>query len=384
MKQPSLQEVSKQKLQKLYWPLWFPYPSSWLKALILNLFLSVIIFVLNNPGKVGYRIVYFVKSPELLVTFTIFLLLSPIPIISFTHHFLHLLISRFISEIQAPEIGRTQGFFPGIMSWWEGLYAWLVIAFSTLIAVLFSTILLPLFNFSYARLIEYYAQIQNNIIVIFSLFQISSMALIYQIQYLVRCRILSIYSGTKRTDASKPNTDLNTDQELNKLRGEMGLHKMKSNIPLNIQETPIINTRHKYHNLNKKWLLIFLIFAIAILIYFSSKSGEILTFNSKIPTQIPSKSILATPSAVISEPPTVLLETDTFREAVSKAMNAANLTQSAKSPDEWKIVVAQWEAAIALMKSVPSSSPNYLVAQQKIKEYQKNFDYAEKNSFVSK
>ncbi|BDI14693.1 hypothetical protein ANSO36C_04950 [Nostoc cf. commune SO-36] len=61
-----------------------------------------------------------------------------------------------------------------------------------------------------------------------------------------------------------------------------------------------------------------------------------------------------------------------------------NLTQSAKSPDEWKIVVAHWEAAIALMKSVPSSSPNYLVAQQKIKEYQKNFDYAEKNSFVNK
>ncbi len=111
MKHPNIQEVTKQKLQKFYWPLWFPYPSSWLKALILNLFLSFIIFVLNNPGKVGYHITYLVKSPELFAILTILLILSPIPIISFTHHLLHLLISRFISEIQAPEIGRTKGYF---------------------------------------------------------------------------------------------------------------------------------------------------------------------------------------------------------------------------------------------------------------------------------
>jgi len=114
MTQPNTQEVTKQKLQTFYWPLWFPYPSSWLKALILNLFLSAIIFVLKNPGKVGYRIAYFVNSPDLFAIFTILLILSPIPIFSWTHHCLHLLISRFISEIQAPEIGRTQGLLPGI------------------------------------------------------------------------------------------------------------------------------------------------------------------------------------------------------------------------------------------------------------------------------
>ncbi|MBN4005365.1 hypothetical protein [Nostoc sp. LPT] len=213
MKQQNNQEVTKQELQKFYWPLWFPYPSSWLKAFILTLFLRVIIFVIKNTGKVGYDIVYFVHSPELFFIFTILLILSPIPIISLTHHCLHLLISRFASETQAPEIGRTQGLLPGIMSWWEGLYAWLIIAISTLI---------------------------------------------------------------------------------------------------------------------------------------------------------------------------VLIKTDTFREAVSKAINAANLTQSAKSLDEWKTVVSQWEAAIALMKAVPSSSPNYVVAQQKTKEYQRNLNYAQKNSLGNK
>ncbi|MEH2027728.1 hypothetical protein [Nostoc sp.] len=388
MKQPKTQEVYKQMLQTFYWPLWFPYPTSWLKALVLNLFLSAIIFILKNPGKVGYRIAYFVSSPELLAIFTILLILSPIPIISLTHHCLHLLISRFMSEVQAPEIGRTQGLLPGIMSWWEGLYAWLVIAISTLIAALFSTIFLPFFNFSYARPVEYYRQIQdinNNIILIFGLFYISAGALIYQIEYLVRYRIISAYSGnkeTKKTDQSKSNTDFNTDKELNKLRGEMGLHKIKSNILSNDEETTIIKTQHKYRNLNKKLLLSFLIFSIAVGIYFYSKFGEILPLTSKIQTS--SKSVLLTPSPVISESPTALLKTDTFREAVSKAINAANLTQSAKSPDEWKTVVSEWEAAIALMKAVPSSSPNYVVAQQKIKEYHRNLNYAEKNSLGNK
>ncbi|MBC1276761.1 hypothetical protein GNF10_12395 [Nostoc sp. UCD121] len=387
MKQPNIQEDTKQKLQKLHWPLWFPYPSSWLKALILTLFLRVIVFVINNAGKVGYRIAYFVQSPELFAIFIILLILSPIPIISFTHHFLHLLVSRFISEIQAPEIGRTQGLLPGIMSWWEGLYAWLVILISTLATALCLIILLLLFNPSYARAIEYYPQIpniNNNVILILGLFYISAGALTYQIEYLVKHRIISSYSVSKKIDTSKSNTDSSRDIELNKLRGEMGIHTIKSNILPKDQQNTGINNPHKYRNLNKKWLLICLIFLISVGIYFSSKFVQMLSFTSKIPTEIPSKSVLVTPSPVISESPTVLLQTDTFPEAVSKAINAANLTQSAKSPDEWKTVVSQWEAAIALMRTVPSSSPNYAIAQQKIIEYQKNINYALKNAVGSK
>ncbi|OYD92942.1 hypothetical protein CDG76_19745 [Nostoc sp. 'Peltigera membranacea cyanobiont' 210A] len=387
MKQPNTKEVPKQKLQTFYWPLWFPYPTSWLKALVLNLFLSAIIFILKNPGKLGYRIAYFVSSPELLAIFTILLILSPIPIISLTHHCLHLLISRFMSEIQAPEIGKTQGLLPGIMSWWEGLYAWLVIAISTLIAAFFSTILLPFFNISYARQIEYYTpmeNVNNNIILVFGVFYVSAGALVYQIEYLVRRRIISAYSGNQKKDASELNTNLNPDKELNELRGEMGLHKIKSNILSNNEQNPIIETRRKNRSLNKKLLFVFIIFSISLGIYFSSRFSEILPLTSQSSTQIPSNPVLVTPSPVASESPTVLLQTDTFREAVSKAINAANLTQSAKSPDEWKTVVSQWQAAIALMKTVPSSSPNYVVAQQKIIEYQKNINYAEKNAVAGK
>jgi hypothetical protein len=257
MKNPNIQEVTKQKLQKFYWPLWFPYPTSWLKALILNLLLSFIIFLLTNPGKVGYQITYLAKSPELFFMLTILLILSPIPTISFTHHLLHLLISRFISEIQAPEIGRIKGLFPGIMSWWEGLYAWLVIAISTLIAAFFCTMISPLFNISYTKPVESYTEVEKNIILIFGLFYISAGALTYQIEHLVRQRIISVYSGTKETDASKSKSDFNTDQELSRLRGEMGVHKMKSNVLSNKEETVVTKTKHKYRNLNKNWLVIF-------------------------------------------------------------------------------------------------------------------------------
>ena len=388
--QPNNHEVVRQKLQNFYWPLWFPYPSSWLKALIMTLFMRVIIFIVQNTGKLGYDIIYFVHSPELFFIFTILLILSPIPIISLTHHCLHLLISRFISEIQAPEIGRTQGLLPGIMSWWEGLYAWLVIAISTLISFLFSIILIPLFNPNYDRQLEYYTQLENinNIILMFGLFYISAGALIYQIEYLVRHRIISAYSGNVKKDTSESNinldTEKNTEKEVNRLRGEMGLHKIKSNILSNKGQNTIIEPRRKDRSLNKKLLFVFIIFSIPLGIYFSSGFSEILRSTSKSSTQIPSKPVLVTPSPVTSESPIVLLQTDTFREAVSKAINAANLTQSAKSPDEWKTVVSQWQAAIALMKTVQSSSPNYLVAQQKIKEYQKNINYAEKNAVAGK
>ncbi|MEH2203090.1 MAG: hypothetical protein V7K53_03265 [Nostoc sp.] len=387
MTHPNNQEVIKQKLQKFYWPLWFPYPSSWLKALILTLFLRVIIFIVKNTGKLGYDIVYFIHSPQLFVIFTILLILSPIPIISLTHHCLHLLISRFISEIQAPEIGRIQGLLPGIMSWWEGLYAWLVIVISILIAAFFSTIFLPLFYPSYDRQIEYYTQIENinnNIGLIFGLFYISASALIYQVEYLVRHRIIYAYSSNKEKDPSKSNTNLNPDQDLNELRGEMGLHKIKSNILSNNEQNTIIETRRKNRILDKKLLFFLIIFSISLGIYFSSRFSEILSLTSQSSTQIPLNPILVTPSTVASESPSMLLQTDTFKEAVSKAINAANLTQSAKYPNEWKTVVSLWENAIALMKTVPSSSPNYVVAQQKIIEYQRNLNYAEKNSLSKK
>lgn len=69
---------------------------------------------------------------------------------------------------------------------------------------------------------------------------------------------------------------------------------------------------------------------------------------------------------------------DPFRDAVNTAMNAAELTQTAQTPEEWRVIAEQWRAAIEMMKAVPASHPRYDVAQQRaLEEYPRNLDYAQ-------
>ncbi|MFM7471806.1 MAG: hypothetical protein ACKO5P_09895 [Nodosilinea sp.] len=70
---------------------------------------------------------------------------------------------------------------------------------------------------------------------------------------------------------------------------------------------------------------------------------------------------------------------DDFKAGTDRAMKAAELTQSAASKEEWVRVALLWQQAIANMNSVPLNSSNYSLAQQKIKEYDRNRQYAETN-----
>ncbi|ABA23392.1 hypothetical protein Ava_3787 [Trichormus variabilis ATCC 29413] len=185
--------------QKSRWPNWLPYPSCWLKSFVLMLFVRVVTFVGENLVRFGYNFAKFISSPELFAIFIILALLSPIAVISFTHHYLHLLLGRFFAEIQAPEVGDVKGLVPTLMSWWEGLYGWVVIALSTLVAALLCTFILPIFNLSYTNPLEIYTQFERQIIVIFGIFWLITGALIYQIDYLVRHRLISVYSSNQKS-----------------------------------------------------------------------------------------------------------------------------------------------------------------------------------------
>jgi PPIC-type PPIASE domain len=74
---------------------------------------------------------------------------------------------------------------------------------------------------------------------------------------------------------------------------------------------------------------------------------------------------------------------DAFHEAVNNAMNAATLTQTAQSSDDWNTVAEGWQKAIAFMQAVPDNSPNYSVARAKVGEYQKNLEYAQSKAVSS-
>lgn len=80
-------------------------------------------------------------------------------------------------------------------------------------------------------------------------------------------------------------------------------------------------------------------------------------------------------SEVSSDPPAA----DSFRQGTVEAMNAAELTQSAESSEEWIQVAILWEQAITQMRSTPQAHPNHALAQEKIAEYERNLKYAQSN-----
>ncbi len=88
------------------------------------------------------------------------------------------------------------------------------------------------------------------------------------------------------------------------------------------------------------------------------------------------------PSPTPSVLPVAASQPDTFGDAVNKAMSAAQLTQTASTPEQWDTVAKTWQEAIALMKAVPQSSPNSAVARQKVEEYGGNLQYARRNAIA--
>lgn len=86
----------------------------------------------------------------------------------------------------------------------------------------------------------------------------------------------------------------------------------------------------------------------------------------------------AAPSPFASLAPSPLPKTDPFQDASDKAISTANISQSALSKDDMNLVVNMWHEAINLMKAVPKSSPNYVLAQKKVIEYQRSLTVAKK------
>lgn len=74
------------------------------------------------------------------------------------------------------------------------------------------------------------------------------------------------------------------------------------------------------------------------------------------------------------------IEPNEFEMALDKAYGAQTISQSAQSPEDWNLVANQWSEAIALMKSVPTSSPNKVLAQKKLAQYQHHLSYAKQQA----
>lgn len=73
-----------------------------------------------------------------------------------------------------------------------------------------------------------------------------------------------------------------------------------------------------------------------------------------------------------------------FEQGLDKAAGAESISQSAQSPDDWNLVVSQFQEAIALMKKVRRQSSDYAIAQAKISEYQRQVKFARQRATASR
>jgi hypothetical protein len=184
-----------------HWAFWFPYPTSWLKAFILTFIFLLIVYLFDVQDRSGKSLAYLSNSSSVLVISGLISILSPIPIISFIHHFLHLFIGNLIPAIQAPEVGKVRGFIPKIISWWEGLYGWLIIVLSTLTTCCLIFIFIPeeiVFKTRFARQMS----VENSFISsVFATLWTINAALLYQFEYLFKRHLIKSYTNQNKKHA---------------------------------------------------------------------------------------------------------------------------------------------------------------------------------------
>ncbi|MDZ8067148.1 MAG: retropepsin-like aspartic protease [Nostoc sp. DedQUE08] len=73
-------------------------------------------------------------------------------------------------------------------------------------------------------------------------------------------------------------------------------------------------------------------------------------------------------------------EPSLFEMGRDKAVGAWSISQSAQSPDDWKLVASQYQDAIALMQKIRRQSPEFAIAQTKITEYRRQVKYAQQQA----
>lgn len=175
------------------WPAWIPNPNAWMSAILLILLargLAVVIRIIFQMGGSLMEV-----SPKLKILLYFAALLSPILVVTLTHHWLHVFLDRFYPNTVSPEIGRTQGLLPSLMSWWEGLYGWMALSLAFLVsnfilAMLFS----PSFKSLYGML-EWWDELRD-LFTVYTLVRVITAAYIYQFEHLVRHHLMSVGSAT--------------------------------------------------------------------------------------------------------------------------------------------------------------------------------------------
>ncbi len=115
----------------------------------------------------------------------------------------------------------------------------------------------------------------------------------------------------------------------------------------------------------------------ALLLTGITACGQSPTVNSS-PSPTLSPLSQADPPAPASPSPTPIDSRELLKQAEDKAAGAAELSRSAQSPDDWKLVTTQYQRAIDLLGKIPPRAPEAGEASKRLSEYQKQREIASK------
>lgn len=181
------------------WPAWLPIPRSWFNGLLLILLMTGLQAAIPAIWwLIAFLIQWFPRIGNLLV---ILVFLVPIPAIAFLHHWLHRGLDQFFPDSRLPEIESTSGLFPGLLSWWEGLYGWVSNYLSLLIATALLSLISPLPNLvelNFAVML----QAQPLPIVVWQILPLAVRLIIaayfYQFEYVIQRHLMAIGASHHR------------------------------------------------------------------------------------------------------------------------------------------------------------------------------------------
>lgn len=176
---------------------WFPIPRSWLNGLGLILLVAGLQF--------GMGLLLPILMPIIRLFPTLYALISvfiTVTLIAFAHHWLHRFLDQLFPETRFPETEATPGKLPDLMSWWEGLYGWMVsylclLVWSSLISFISRSLFITdqLTQISVSVLASPWRSLGGWLILLYFTTQISVAALFYQFEYRVRDRLMSAASN---------------------------------------------------------------------------------------------------------------------------------------------------------------------------------------------
>lgn len=171
-------------------PAWIPSFNSWMNAILLLLLVRGMKYVLRAIlENTNYQLLKLLSLNSHAVLYLL-IILSPIVIIAIAHHILHICLDLFIPDSQTPEMKGRKYWFPGIMSWWEGLYGWLAIVLTMIVSTVIGIIIFSP-NYYLSEMNSWWLGMKNFFNPLMFI-RLICVAYLYQFEQIVRQHLISV------------------------------------------------------------------------------------------------------------------------------------------------------------------------------------------------